>query len=113
MARTRKTPIKDDQDKASIKDVQDNNNKDGNDRQLNSKSTNETRSAQKRVIIAKGVVAKLLIFSLLMLIMPLSSYYLAVYFDFTPTFGGIAAATMANIVAGGYVLVAFMEKDED
>ena len=65
----------------------------------------------KSVVISKAVVFKLLLFSLLMFIVPISCYYLTIYFEFSTTIGGIVAATMANVVAGSYVVVAFTEKD--
>ena len=65
-----------------------------------------------RVVISNKVVFKLVLFSLLMMVVPLGSYYLSVHFDFSPTFGGIVAAVLANVIAGLYCVSAFMETDD-
>lgn len=56
------------------------------------------------------VFFKLVIFSILVLVVPLSVFYITVSKGLDSTFAGILAAVSANIVLIGYIIIAFLEE---
>ncbi|KAJ3051204.1 hypothetical protein HK097_007821 [Rhizophlyctis rosea] len=68
-----------------------------------------------RPVIPRFVVAKLLFFSFLLFALPLVTYYgtLNKVFNGNTNLSAISAVVVANVVVIAFVIVAFMENDDD
>ncbi|KAI8837821.1 hypothetical protein BC829DRAFT_404882 [Chytridium lagenaria] len=69
----------------------------------------------KRPVFAKGLYLKLAFFSILMFTLPIASFFYTQEYIFkgNSTYSAIVAAIVANIVLIAYIIVAFLEDDED
>lgn len=77
-------------------------------------SNENAKSFEEQAPIPRSVVINLVVFSLLMGIAPLATYYLLYYIlSYSSTVSGISAAISANIVLFCYIIIAYMEDDQE
>lgn len=72
-------------------------------------------SSDTTPVVSGSVIRTLLAFTAAMVVVPIGSYFLTVntIFKNNTTFAGGFAALMANVVLIGYILVAYMEDQDD
>lgn len=74
-----------------------------------------TGSSDTTPLVSSQVIKTLLAFTAAMIVVPIGSYFLTVNLVFrgNSTFAGGFAALMANVVLIGYIIVAWMDDQED